>query len=201
LFDDPSGVYAAGTGAGVRDNVNAYYTPWPSVSAPASEVTAHPTQTGSTGVGTFGNAWHKVAITKRANNNTVAWNMDGRRIATVDISALSFFISTNVFVGYHDPFASLTTNAVCQFGLFDNVRVETLSRPSITSLAPSGGSVVIDFTGEEGDATTDFEIQAASVVTGPYVPVAGPITQLTPVKFEATVPASGSPAFFRVHRL
>jgi hypothetical protein len=202
LYDDTSGVYAAGAGAGVRDNVNAYYAAWPAVSAPAAEVTAHPTQTGTTGLGTFGNAWHKAAITKRASNNSVIWNIDGRRIATIDISALGSFISTNVFIGFHDAFPSVTTNAACQFGLFDNVRIETLSRPSITSLSPTGSTVVIDFTGEENDSTTDFEIQAASTVTGPYVPVAGTIVQLSnPVKFEATVPASGSPAFFRVHRL
>ena len=30
-----------------------------------------------------------MAITKRVNNNSVIWNIDGRRIATVDISVLA----------------------------------------------------------------------------------------------------------------
>src|SRR5207249_3508256 len=158
LFGDVSGVYAAGTNSGTRDNLNAYYAPWPAVSAPAAEVTAHPTQTGTTGVGTFGMAWHKVAIMRHGTN--VTWDIDGRRLATVDTTLLS--LSTNVFVGYHDPFATpLTTNAAAQFGLFDNVRVESLSRPNIIAISYQGTFVLIDFTGENGDTIADFEIQAS----------------------------------------
>src|SRR5262245_12532411 len=70
LLGDTTGVYAAGTNNGPRDNLNVYYAPWPAVSAPAAQVTAHPTQTGTTATGTFGEAWHKVAITKHGTNVT-----------------------------------------------------------------------------------------------------------------------------------
>ncbi len=199
LLGDASGVYAAGTTNGPRDNLNPYYNPWPAVSAPAAEVTAHPAETGTTGVGTFGMSWHKVVITKRLH--VVSWDVDGRRLATVDADANGVTLSTNVFVGFHDPFASVTTNAAAQFGLFDNIRVESLGRPLLTSSSKVGTTVTIAFMGEAGDATTDFEVQAAPAVTGPYTSTASTITQVDATHFTATVTSAGGMAYFKIHRL
>jgi hypothetical protein len=196
LYDDASGVYAAGTTA-PRDNLNAYYAIWPGVAAPTAQVTAHPSQTGTTPAASIGMAWHCVSITRRTNS--ITWDIDGRRIAMVDSTAMN--LSTNIFVGYHDPFNSLTTNAPVQFGLFDNLRVETLSRPSITAVSYASGTVQIDFTAEFGDPPAAFEVLSSSAVTGPFVSATANITQLGNNLFRAQLTVNGSTKFFLIHRL
>ncbi len=199
LFADDSGVYAAGTTNGPRDNFNVYYAPWPATTAPASVTNAHPTQTGTTPVGTFAQAWHKVAVTKRGA--VVTWDIDGRRISTVDTAAFSIPLSTNVFIGYQDPFSSVTTNASSQFGLFDNFRVETLGRPNLATTTKVGSTVTIAFMGEAGDANTDFQVLSATTVTGVYAPVAATITQVDATHFTATVTSAAPSTYFKVQRL
>src|SRR5204863_433984 len=136
------------------------------------------------------------SITARGTN--VTWDIDGRRLATVDTTALT--LSTNIFVGYHDPFVSVTTNAAVQFGLFDNVRVESLGRPNITAISYQGTFVLIDFTGEAGDSTTDFEIQKTATLNATFGSVSASITDLGNNQFRANVLTSGGVSFFRVHR-
>ncbi len=199
FFSDDSGVFAAGTTNAPRDNFNPYYLPWPAVSAPASVTNAHPTETGTTLVGTFGMAWHKVAITVR--NGVVTWGVDGLAIATVDTSIYPVTLSPNVFIGFNDPFPSVTTNPACQFGLFDNVRVETLGRPLVSQTSKTGSTVTISFMGEVGDATTDFEVQTAPAAPGPYSLISATITQVDATHFTATVTSAASSAYFRVRRL
>lgn len=199
LFADASGVYAAGTTNGPRDNLNAYYAPWPSVSAPASVITAHPTETGTTGVGTFGMAWHKVLITKRGS--LITWDIDGRNLAAVDAATNSVPLGNSVFVGMWDPFTSVTTNAAVQFALFDNVRVESLGRPQIMDSSKVGTTVTISFLGEAGDVPADFQVQTAPAAAGTYVPIAATINQIDSTHFTATVTSAGGSAYFRIHRL
>lgn len=199
LLPDASGVYAAGTNAGVRDNLNSFYTAWNSVGAPPAQIASRPTQTGVTPAGSIGLAWHTVDITKRGTN--VSWDIDGRRVATVDITGLT--LSANVFIGYHDPFASLTTNSIVQFGLFDNVRVETLSRPLITGIQiiNSGMQVQLDFTAEVEDPAGLFELRTAGQANGPYNPVSATITPLGGNKFRAVRAVGGSTQFYLINRL
>ena len=197
LAFDATGYYSAGTTGGPRDNLNAYYAPWSGVNAPSAQLALRPSQTGTTPVGSFGMAWQKCAVIKRGN--IITWDVAGRRIATIDAS--TFSLSTNVFVGYHDPFVSVTTNAAVQFGLFDNVRVETLGRPKIVSLAYQGANVVIDFLTEDGDSIGDFEVQASAAPGSGYAPTVSTINQVAPTLFEATTPSGGGAAFFRVKRL
>jgi len=197
LAFDATGYYSAGTTGGPRDNLNAYYAPWSGINAPSAQVALRPSQTGTTPVGSFGMAWQKCAVIKRGN--IITWDVAGRRIATVDAS--TFPLSTNVFVGYHDPFTSVTTNAAVQFGLFDNVRVETLGRPKIVSFVYHGTNVVIDFVAEDGDSFDNFEVQASAAPGSGYGPTVSTINQLDATLFEATTPAGGQAAFFRVKRL
>ncbi len=199
LFGDATGVYAAGTATGVRDNVNSYYAPWSAVGAPAAQIGLVGTQTNTTSVGSIGMAWHCVTISKRGTN--VTWDVDGRRFATVDITGLT--LSTNISIGYHDPFASLTTNAIVQFGLFDNVRVESLGRPVITDIQiiNSGTQVQVDFTAEPDDTADLFELESAGAVAGTYALDAFTITSLGNGKFRAVAAIGVAPQFYRIHRL
>ena len=92
-----AGVYAAGASATANQNVNAYYTAlFPAKTAPTVQQgistaeygsDASNTQLGSTQVGSFGFAWHKVVITK--NNNIVTWAVDDTLLATEDASTLT----------------------------------------------------------------------------------------------------------------
>ena len=122
-----SGVYLAGTDTTVRDNANIYYaTAFPTgQSAPALQQSKYPQQTGALSGGTFGLAWHDVIVSRRGN--TVDWVVDGIRLATMTNES---FTASNVFVGFWDPFASLTDNTNLSFGLIDNVRVE------VSAIAP-----------------------------------------------------------------
>jgi hypothetical protein len=126
-------VYAAGTASNARGNNHPYYAgTFPGgQTAPASQVSAYPNQTGSLAVGTVGMKWRDVLITKRGTQ--VEWFIDGLKIATIANGA---FNGNNIFVGYWDGFASISDNTAMSFGLVDNVRVERLveaTLPAITS--------------------------------------------------------------------
>jgi hypothetical protein len=129
-----SGIYAAGS----LDNANAYYTSaFPTgQSAPALQQANFPQQTGALSSGTFGLAWHDVIISRRGS--TVNWSVDGILFATISNAT---FASSNVFVGFWDPFASLSSNNVINFGLVDNVRVEAPAVAPSVSLQPSSQTV------------------------------------------------------------
>jgi len=112
-----TGIYAAGS----LDNASPYSTAaFPTgQSAPALQQSNYAQQTGSLNPGTFGLAWHDVMVSRRGS--TVDWVIDGIRMATISNAT---FTASNVFVGFWDPFASLTDNTNLSFGLVDNLRVE-----------------------------------------------------------------------------
>ena len=51
----------------------------------------------------------------------IEWSIDGVKLATVTNATLT---ASNVFVGYWDPFTSLSDNDALSFGVVDSVRVE-----------------------------------------------------------------------------
>ena len=138
LSSTSSGVYIAGTDTTVRDNLNTYYTTAipGGQSAPAPQQTAYAQQTGSLATGSFGLAWHDVIISKRGN--TVDWVVDGVRLATVPNAT---FTASNVFVGFWDFFPSLADNTAINFGLVDNVRVESPAVGPAFTLQPFAQTV------------------------------------------------------------
>jgi Immunoglobulin domain len=93
-------------------------------------------QNGSLNSGTFGFAWHDVIVSRRGS--TVDWAVDGVRFATISNAT---FTASNVFVGFWDSFASLSSNNVINFGLVDNVRVEVPAIAPTISLQPVDLSV------------------------------------------------------------
>lgn len=126
-----SGIYDAGS----LDNANSYYTSaFPTgQSAPALQQANYAQQTGALNSGTFGLAWHDVIVSRRGS--TVDWVIDGIRMATISNAT---FTASNVCVGFWDPFASLSSNNVINFGLVDNVRVEVPAAAPVITQQPQG---------------------------------------------------------------
>ncbi len=133
-----TGIFYAGTDSSARDNDNVYYTTvFPSgQSAPALQQANFPQQSGNLNAGTFGLAWHDVIVSRRGS--TVDWVVDGIRFATISNAT---FTANNVFVGFWDPFASLSSNNVINFGLVDNVRVESPAVAPVFTLQPVAQTV------------------------------------------------------------
>ena len=73
--------------------------------------------------------------------------------------------------------------------------------PVITRVGVSNGVVTTIFTAGSGDTYSDFCCSAALPRTGPYLTAVGQsITTLGPGLFQATVPVSNSPQFYRIER-
>jgi len=169
---DDSGFYAAGVGAGpntgLRNAAHPYYALWGGHAAPAAQLALFPNQTGVANAGNAGMAWHTVVITKAAD--TVKWQIDGITICTVTNDP--GILSTNVFVGYQDKFASGSLSDVPEmsFGLVDNLKVERYVSAAlrITNIAIVGGNVEISFTGPAENVAADFKLQSATTVNGTY---------------------------------
>ena len=131
-----TGIYAAGS----LDNANIYYTSaFPGGHpAPALQSTNYPQQSGTLNPGTFGLAWHDVIVSRRGS--TVDWAIDGIRIATITNAS---FTASNVCVGFWDPFASLSSNSVINFGLVDNLRVEVPAIAPVITTNPLPQTVTL----------------------------------------------------------
>ncbi len=203
LQPDESGFYAAGTNNLPRSTAsNPFYSLWGSIPAPAAQLTAYPSQSGTSQPGNMGVAWHTVVVTKATN--AVTWVIDGITIATVPTATAT--LSTNVFVGYADQFAgTLSSVPVMSFAIVDNLRVETFvaappAAPRITSIRIVGSNVEINFTGAAADAPSSFAVQSAAVVTGTYADTAATITSPGAGVFQATFPINGATRFYRIRR-
>ena len=126
-----TGVYAAGTASNARGNLHPYYaTEFPGgQTAPALQQANYAQQTGALEVGTVGFVWRQVLINKEGN--VVEWYIDDFKIAALTNAPLA---GNNIFIGYWDPFTSLSDNTALSFGLVDNVRVEVPAVvPNITA--------------------------------------------------------------------
>jgi GH25 family lysozyme M1 (1,4-beta-N-acetylmuramidase) len=122
------------------DNANPYYTAaFPNgQAAPALQKTKYSQQTGNLASGTFGLAWHDVIVAHRGSS--VDWVVDGIRLATIPGAN---YTASNVFVGFWDPFASVTDNTNLSLGLVDNVRVEVPAVAPLFTTNPLGQTVAL----------------------------------------------------------
>lgn len=133
-YPDGDPVYAAPS----RNASDPYYAGFGGVAAPAAQLALFPQQTGTTGVGSCGMAWHQVIIT--VNNNTVLWRVDGLLLATIDTSGMTLG-GGNIFFGHSDINASSSTDPnapALLFTLIDNIRVETRPIPEPATLTLLG---------------------------------------------------------------
>lgn len=185
------------------NNTDPYYAVFGNLSAPPDQL-ATPfggNQTGLTSLGAPGEVWHDVVITKLGN--TVTWHLDGLLLSTVNVAKFGYTLSTNVFVGQSDINNGQASPPEMQFGLYDNLVVETLAVPAvtITNITVSGGSAALTFTGGINDPAAAYVLQQAPEVTGPYVNnLSATITNVSPGVFRAVTASSGDTQFYRLLR-
>jgi len=129
-----SGVYAGGTEANVRGNGHPYYQ---NVFPGGQMAPAAQAQSGGLEGGTIGFAWREVVVNK--TGNVIEWFVDGLKLASVT-NALP---PGNIFIGYWDSFASLSSNTNLSFGLVDNVRVEIPALAPVITSQPLATAVKI----------------------------------------------------------
>ena len=133
-------LYAAGS----QNSTATYYSVFGGNTAPDAQVTAFPSQTGTTPAGALGFEWHDVTITKIGD--IVTWDIDGVRIATVDLTATGVtFAGNNILFAHTDINATQTTAAgdPMLFGLIDNVRVTVVPEPSTYALLGLAGAALL----------------------------------------------------------
>jgi len=201
---DDTGFYAAGVGAGpntgLRNASHPYYSLWGGQAAPAAQLALFPAnQTGIANIGNAGMAWHTVVITKAAD--TVKWQIDGITICTVTNDPSN--LSTNVFVGYQDKFAtgSLSDKPELSFGLVDNLKVETYVSAGIriTGIQVLGGNVEITFSGPPEKTATDFKLQSTASAIGTFADDnTATLSNLGTGLFKATTALSGANHFYKI---
>jgi hypothetical protein len=189
--------------AGSANRTAAYYAVFGNLAAPPAQLSAPlgASQTGRTGLGAPGLVWHDVVITKLGS--TLVWHLDGVLMATVNSARLGYTLSTNVFLGQSDINNGQSTVPEMQFGLFDNLVVETLPAPtvSITNLTLSGSSAVLTFTGGTNDPAAAYLLQQAPLVVGPYTNVlTATITNVSAGVFRAVTTTNATTQFYRIQR-
>lgn len=144
-YTEASGVFAAGTQTGARNNTDPYYADLGNVAAPAAQVALFPQQTGNTAVGAAGMTWHEVTIAK--NGDIVTWLLGNKLIATVDISNPAVTLGGgNILFGHSDINATSSTDAndaALLFTLIDNVRVSEVPEPASLSLLGVGALALL----------------------------------------------------------
>ena len=131
-----SGQFNAGgssAGGGAHNASDPYYAQFGSVDVGALQSAFFAQQTGVSGGGSFGFAWHEVEMRVVADGGTagatsVSWWVDGLQISTLDAGiGLPFTTDGSVTIGYMDIFSSVSDNAALSFGLVDNLRIGTLA--------------------------------------------------------------------------
>lgn len=142
-YGDTSGVFAAGSASGVRNNTHAYYAGFGAASAPAAQLALYPQQTGTTAAGALGWAWRDVEIAKLGN--MVTWTVDGLLIATVDTTAAGTLGGNNILFNHFDINATVSSDPnspALLFGLFDNV-VVYVPEPTSATLTLMGLAALV----------------------------------------------------------
>jgi len=137
--------WAAGTSTTSATFSDPYYTArFPSVAAPAAQVTFAPaTQGGNTAAGTLGFAWHVWTITNDGQN--IIWAIDGNTITTSPVSAFTAG-GSQISLGNDDTGltgSSLANNQLFNAEIFDNFTVTLIPEPGTFSLLTLGSALVL----------------------------------------------------------
>lgn len=110
------------------------------------------------------------------------------------------FTSGTIMLGYDDPFNSVGNAPGAVY--YSNLRVVRLGPPQITNISRSGSNVSINFSSNDGTATTaSFKLQASTLVTGAYADVPGAtVTQLADGSYQATATSAANTQFYRISK-
>jgi hypothetical protein len=132
-------IYAAGG----QNNTATYYNVFGGESAPQAQLDLYPQQVGTTQVGAQGMSWRDVVITKIGNS--ITYDIDGVRIATVDLTTAGTYTGSNILLAQSDINATQTTTGEdpLLFGLVDNVRVTQVPEPSTYALMGLGAMALL----------------------------------------------------------
>lgn len=117
------------------------------------------------------------------------------------------FTSGRIMLGYLDAFDSIG-DANGNFVVYDNLRVVSLASPNITSIVPGSPNLTIQFTATAApaDVPSQFVVQSAAAVSGPYADIGLPgagITSPSAGNFTAVVAVNplDTQKFYRVRRV
>jgi hypothetical protein len=185
-----SAVYSAGTDSNARGNRNPYYTTaFPAgQTAPLLQQSTYPLQqTGALEGGAVGFAWRDVIVAKRGN--IIEWSIDGVKLAAFTSATVT---ASNIFVGYWDPFTSLSDNPAMSFGLVDNLRVEVS-----TNTAPPADIIM-----DNPAATAEGDWATGIMATDKYgddYRHNGPGTGAEYVEYRPNLQASGNYSIYEWH--
>ena len=107
---------------------------------------------------------------------------------------------TNLVGGDSGYYWAAVTNAG-GFVIPSAATLSVLASPSFTSIAASGGNMVLSFAGMNPfDTTASFILQSSPVVTGPYTNTPASFIGPTGGPFQVTVPPVGDTMFYRLLR-
>ncbi|MDB6027727.1 MAG: Calx-beta domain protein [Verrucomicrobiales bacterium] len=197
-----SGVYAAGTDANVRMTTNPFYSLWGGLTAPAAQLAAFPSQSGTQQPGNMGMSWHTVTVSK--TGGIVTWHIDGVLIATISDAALA----GNIFLGYHDSFKGPSPVGAMSFALVDNLKVQGYvavppATPNIFNVQKGTTNIVINFTDTMSNSPDSFTLVGSTTLStsgASYTSVANAVITGTNGVFQATAPMVNTAQFFRIQR-
>ncbi|MEW6159169.1 MAG: Calx-beta domain-containing protein [Verrucomicrobiota bacterium] len=131
--------------------------------------------------------------------NVVTWKIN--RVTIFERENTFGFTSGNFMLGYNDQFNSIGSQN--NYVIYDNVRVVRLAggEPPVINISRieslPGNQARITFTATNGSAT-QFKLESASAVTGPYSDDPAAVQSTGAGQFQATATVTGNTRFFRI---
>ena len=148
----------------------------------------------------FTPSWVDVEISQI--NNAVTLKIDNTVIFTY--TNTTPYTSGNIMLGMNDGYDSIG-NGGAGAGesavIYDNVRVVSLSGIKVNNVQRSGNNTTINFSFDLNDSASNFRVQSASVVSGPYADATATITQTGPNSYQAVVSSTAAVQFYRIRHL
>lgn len=148
----------------------------------------------------FTPSWVDVEISQI--NNAVTLKIDNTVILTY--TNTTPYTGGNIMLGMNDGWDSIGNGGAgageCAV-IYDNVRVVSLSGIKINNVQRSGTNTLIGFSFDLNDSASNFRVQSATTVTGPYSDATATINQTGPNTYEAVTSSTSAARFYRIRHL